>query len=91
MTKEAFEQIKEGLEEALEQVRTIPAFPCAEDHKTADQLPWTAGMTLRDWFAGQALIGMLSGDQSPDKDWVEQVTAPKAYRVADAMLKARQS
>jgi hypothetical protein len=30
------------------------AFPVAEDHQVADNLPWTCGMSLRDWFAGQA-------------------------------------
>lgn len=45
------------------------------------------GMTLRDWFAGQALAGLLregidiygTGD-----------TAVTAYKVADAMLRVRE-
>lgn len=49
----------------------------------------TPGMTLRDWFAGQELAGIGASDP----DWVgtpEQIAA-RAYRVADAMLKAREA
>lgn len=42
------------------------------------------GMTLRDWFAGQALVQCSDWD-APDE------AARHAYRVADAMLKARQT
>ena len=44
------------------------------------------GMSLRDWFAGQALAGLLSQEgveASPETD------AAWAYKVADAMLAAR--
>jgi hypothetical protein len=47
------------------------------------------GLTIRDWFAGQALAGMAG-------HWVETPRpvdcddyAKRAYRFADAMLKAR--
>lgn len=42
----------------------------------------TEGMTLRDWFAGQALA--MSTPDTP------KMLAEWAYRVADAMLAARQ-
>jgi len=42
------------------------------------------GMTLRDWFAGQALVGIIAGGK-----WVERVSA-EAYAYADAMLRARE-
>lgn len=29
-----------------------PAYPVAENHKVADDLPWTCGLSIRDWFAG---------------------------------------
>jgi hypothetical protein len=54
-------------------------------------LPDTGGraqdMTLRDYFAAQALAGMLArpGSVNPSVD------ARFAYTLADAMLKARQS
>lgn len=62
-----------------------PAFPC-------DRIPMTEGvicsdgMTLRDWFAGQALIGLLSDSniKASQTDF-----AKNAYKLADAMLEAR--
>lgn len=42
------------------------------------------GMTLRDYFAGQALLGMTSYAPVAHKD-----TAEDAYLYADAMLKER--
>jgi hypothetical protein len=48
-------------------------------------------ISLRDWFAGQALAGNWSGRES-DKEYdstVERVAA-NAYRIADAMLAARE-
>jgi hypothetical protein len=45
----------------------------------------TYGMTLRDWFAGQALAGMLIGEWLSDKG-----VATLAYEYADAMLRARE-
>lgn len=40
-------------------------------------------MSLRDWFAGQALVAMMGGAQNPEQ------AAFFAYQVADAMLKER--
>ena len=44
------------------------------------------GMTLRDYFAGQALVGIAS-DPTIDISIVER--AKWSYRMADAMLEAR--
>lgn len=45
------------------------------------------GMTLRDWFAGQALAGMQA---SVTEDWPDpEIVAEKAYQCADAMLEER--
>jgi hypothetical protein len=44
------------------------------------------GMSLRDWFAGQALAGLVA---QPTMGRVID-TASIAYRVADAMLAARE-
>lgn len=48
--------------------------------------PSSHGMTLRDWFAGQALAGFMACENTsaPWYDW-----AGNAYRMADAMLAAR--
>jgi hypothetical protein len=57
-----------------------PAFPM---HPNS----WEYGMTLRDWFASQALAGLL-------RDGIDvfdiNVTANDAYKMADAMLRARE-
>ena len=49
------------------------------------------GMTLRDWFAGQALAGMLATGCSIDiaGDHPGQQVAGVTYILADAMLAAR--
>lgn len=45
------------------------------------------GMTLRDWFAGQALAGSCA---HPDSEgWKDADVAEQCYRVADAMLTTR--
>jgi hypothetical protein len=52
------------------------------------------GMTLRDWFAGQALSsGVLEKEAAPAAftgQYAEKYIAERAYKLADAMLKARQ-
>lgn len=44
------------------------------------------GMTLRDWFAGQALVGILANSVGDEKQI--PLFAEIAYTQADAMLKA---
>jgi len=75
-----------------------PAFPCVcpKDFQFAND-----GMTLRDWFAGQALMGDITTlrGETLDKrkdETVEQALERDAkrraawcYRQADAMLAAR--
>ena len=62
-----------------------PAFPVAHDGF------YKLGMTLRDWFAGQALAGMatlyaVAGGVSED---IAKANATVSYLMADAMLKER--
>lgn len=57
-----------------------PAFP---NRGTIAPCP---GMTLRDWFAGQALAGMIACDSG---SWAQLAT--RAYQSADAMLAAREA
>ena len=61
------------------------AFPMGyhPDGNSADH----SGMSLRDWFAGQALSGLLSDDVKPgDVDAAAKI----AWDIADAMLAARE-
>lgn len=45
----------------------------------------TPGMTLRDWFAGQALSRLAVMNAS----WPANVVPEYCYRIADAMIAAR--
>lgn len=66
-----------------------PAFPRSESLQHSQHI--TGGMTLRDWFAGQAASGICSSRDEAGVllehgyEWI----ATEAYRVADAMLKER--
>ena len=57
-----------------------PAFPVQNGYGQV------FGMTLRDWFAGQALVSM---GVEYTHEWHASV-AECAYRYADAMLRARE-
>jgi len=48
----------------------------------------TCGMTLRDYFAAKALMGILAHKNA--LDWTYLATAEDSYRYADAMIKARE-
>lgn len=60
------------------------AFPYAAVHGCNGEY----GMTLRDYFAAKAIQGMLSACD-PDRELDIQGCAQWCYRMADAMLKAR--
>lgn len=68
-----------------------PAFP-TKNYKAVvpEATGYAEGMTLRDYFAGKAMQGMMS-----DPDWRRDMgfedTAWAAYEQADAMLKARKT
>jgi hypothetical protein len=76
-----------------------PAFPTLGDEfiqtpgggmspKSAYGFEGNPGMTLRDWFAGQALAGQLGGVCA--NYWPgEETLAKGAYEIADAMLAER--
>jgi hypothetical protein len=46
------------------------------------------GMDLRDYFAGQALTGLLTEAQA---DFTDEAIADLAYSIANAMMKAREA
>ena len=63
-----------------------PAFPIPDFHFPEGQVqPGHNGMTLRDYFAGQALAGIMGCDDIVPLE----VAAVESYRVADEMLKER--
>ena len=61
-----------------------PAYPVSLE--TACSRTTYPGMTLRDWFAGQALAGMAS---TPGDIYDMQKFCEYTYDIADAMLAAR--
>jgi hypothetical protein len=65
-----------------------PAFP-REDYQRSDA-PGQRGMSLRDYFASQALEGGLGEYFTAGDAWTDYTDfAESCYRIADAMLKAR--
>jgi hypothetical protein len=67
-----------------------PAFPELGNVGYKSEWQSESGMTLRDWFAGQALIGMLSNpniERHPDAGAFR--LSKFAYFQADAMLEER--
>ena len=63
-----------------------PAFPFINDHTHPTTI--NHGMTLRDYFAGQALAGFIAA--STGRDVHSQPAARMCYQMADAMLAARE-
>ena len=66
-----------------------PAFPCESyGHRNGKETTVPAqGMTLRDYFAGQALAGIMARGTGTSNavEWAPE----EAYAVADAMVSAR--
>lgn len=68
-----------------------PAFP--NTPANGDPFGFHPGMSLRDWFAGQALKGRLAAERhSTSEDGFAGYTelAAEVYSIADAMLFARE-
>ena len=71
------------------------AFPRSMSNMGGEHSPYGPdGMTLRDWFAGQALAGLIASSRTHGK-WIDEeeykIFAADAYNQADAMLKAREN
>ena len=60
-----------------------PAFP-----RPTSDVPGQPGMSLRDWLAGQAVIGLVQFADSPTRLSPSEM-AEAAFKIADAMLKQR--
>jgi hypothetical protein len=63
-----------------------PAFPVQSVY-IEDQDTNSCGMTLRDYFAAQAMQGLLSTVK--DEEWQYDDVAVIAYGMADEMMEAR--
>jgi hypothetical protein len=68
------------------------AYPTAfTESDSPGRLNSFAGLTKRDYFAGQALMGIVAGHRQPyrydDSDTAR--LAERSYQIADAMLKVR--
>lgn len=75
-----------------------PAFAPNGAPDPKDPMKATYGMTLRDWFAGQALVGLLSDSRTQgivsglaNKESANPLSymAKSAYEFADAMIVER--
>jgi hypothetical protein len=69
-------------------MKDIPAFPLSFVAHPTEETFIAKGMRLRDYFAAKAMQGMLSensGIRYPTDELVEF-----SYKVADAMMKARE-
>ncbi len=66
-----------------------PAFPFAKEMETIQGLQFSTGMSLRDWFAGQALAGLLAGQYSESGRWNLSELPKESFEIADAMIAAR--
>jgi hypothetical protein len=65
-----------------------PAFP-QQAQVAADGTTWFEGMDLRDYFAAKAMQGLLQHMSHCEGPW--EFEAKAAYKIADAMLVARES
>ena len=65
-----------------------PAFPFSYNDNTPGEMCAHPGMTLRDWFAGQALTGLVQS-QIERRIISAENLASVAFNIADAMLKER--
>lgn len=63
-----------------------PAFPCQDNNKQI-----YTGMNLRDYFALEAMHGILENSLHTGKDTECIKLAKNAYKIADAMLDERQN
>jgi hypothetical protein len=74
-----------------------PAYPGEQGHTPGGtwNQTWNPGMTLRDWFAGQVLVGLLASEgpdfayKGSDSVTREELVASFAYKQAEAMLAER--
>ena len=66
----------------------MKAYPFSHKHPTLGTTTQSEGMDLRDWFAGQALAGLLANPETkPDSN----IIVAAAYRLANEMIEMREN
>jgi hypothetical protein len=65
------------------------AFPGEKDSRFGQDNDCNEGMSLRDWFAGQALAGILGCSRTYAGVSGKEGYAAHAYRIADEMIARR--
>lgn len=66
------------------------AFPFIRQNRHNPDRPiYEEGMTLRDYFAGQAIIGPLTHKEFPNVRGQQTSFQESAYLIADAMIEER--
>ena len=63
----------------------MKAYPYMHKHPTSGQTTMSDGMDLRDYFAGQALQGLLASDVMDSMN----IFIERSYVIADLMMKQR--
>jgi hypothetical protein len=76
---------EEVIDDLLDKIEALKA-----ERDALKAIAFFPGMTLRDWFAGQALAGMLASRNSLGPRFHPADDAAYVYAVADAALKARE-
>lgn len=73
----------------LQTMGDAPAFPFVMENEGGEFVE--PGMSLRDWFAGQALAAVIGVRATSSHDGWNDMVAKAAYRIADAMIEARKA
>jgi hypothetical protein len=63
----------------------MKAYPYMHKHPTSGQTTISEGMDLRDWYAGQALTGLLASDVRDSMN----IFIERSFVIADLMMKQR--
>jgi hypothetical protein len=66
-----------------------PAFPTDDYYVDGGKFQGGTGMTLRDYFAGQAIVGLVGKIGIDEKYNTDKAAAWFAYRVAEEMITER--
>ena len=86
LAQEAREKVRKPLTEDddLDNVRYKAKYRY-ETSGVGDEINYSQGIALRDYFAAKAMQGMMHDVDQPHCDYIAQ----KSYQMADAMLKER--